>query len=39
VRSHSGRVKITAKVSELHGKLTTRTLELKIPKRHHKKKK
>jgi hypothetical protein len=39
VRSHSGRVKITAKVSELHGKVTTRTLELKIRKRHHKKKK
>ena len=38
VRSHSGRVKITAKVSELHGKVTTRTLELKIPKRHRKKK-
>ncbi len=38
VRSHSGRVKITAKVSELHGKVTTRRLELKIPKRHRKKK-
>jgi hypothetical protein len=38
IRSHKGRVKIAAKVSELHGKVTTRTLELKIPKRHRKKK-
>jgi hypothetical protein len=39
VRSHSGHVKIGAKVAELHGKVTTRKLELKIPKsaKHHKK--
>ena len=39
VRSHSGHVKIGAKVAELHGKVTTRKLELKIPrsaKRHKK---
>ena len=40
VRSHSGHVRISAKVIELHGKVTTRTLELRIAKsgKNHKKK-
>jgi hypothetical protein len=39
VRSHSGHVRIGAKVTELHGHVTTRTLELRIAKsgKHHKK--
>jgi hypothetical protein len=32
VRSHSGHVRISANVIELHGKVTTRTLELRIAK-------